>query len=227
MYVLLNPSEGDVCVDDIVRGKVTFANAELDDLIIWRSDDTPTYNFTVVIDDWHMHITHVIRGDDHLNNTPRQLNMLHALGATAPQYAHIPMILGSDGKRLSKRHAAVDVLQYREQGFLPHAVLNYLVRLGWSHGDQEIFTPQELIDLFDLNSVNKAAATFDHDKLLWLNQHYIKTDPIDNLVAPLQWQCEQLGIDIKQGPLLADVIAAQRQRAKTVREMAINSRFFV
>jgi len=173
-----NPAEGVVVVEDMIRGRVVFQNSELDDLIIARSDGTPTYNFTVVVDDMDMRITHVIRGDDHLNNTPRQINMLKALGYTPPQYAHVPMILGPDGGRLSKRHGAVSVMQYRDDGFLPEALLNYLVRLGWSHGDQEIFSIDEMIQLFDVGKVHSSAAAFNPEKLLWLNQHYLKTaDP--------------------------------------------------
>ena len=221
-----NPLDGIVEFDDLVRGKLSFANNELDDLIIARSDGSPTYNFTVVVDDWDMKITHVIRGDDHINNTPRQINILRALGATPPLYAHVPMILGSDGKRLSKRHGAVSVMQYREEGFLPQALLNYLVRLGWSHGDQEIFTKEELIQYFDLTNVNRAPAAFNQDKLLWLNQHYIKnTDP--HLVAKeLAWHMQTLGIDTTKGPTLVALIKAQAERSKTLREMAERSRYF-
>ncbi|MDH3871219.1 MAG: glutamate--tRNA ligase, partial [Gammaproteobacteria bacterium] len=182
-----NPPEGSVIVDDLVRGKVAFRNDELDDLIIRRTDGSPTYNLTVVVDDADMGITHVIRGDDHLNNTPRQINILEALGKTPPRYAHVPMILGDDGSRLSKRHGAVSVMEYRNQGMLPEALLNYLVRLGWSHGDQEIFSLDDMIELFDIEKVNRAASTFNTDKLLWLNQHYIKHgDParIAHLLSP-------------------------------------------
>lgn len=221
-----NPTDGEVVFDDLIRGQLSFANAELDDLIIARSDGTPTYNFTVVIDDWDMEITHVIRGDDHINNTPRQINILKALGAKIPHYAHVPMILGSDGKRLSKRHGAVSVMQYREEGFLPDALLNYLVRLGWSHGDQEIFSRKELIEFFDLTKVNRAPAAFNHEKLLWLNQHYIKTsDPI-TVTNELAWHFEKLGIDIKDGPELTVLLNAQADRAKTLREIAEKSRYF-
>src|ERR1700724_1749219 len=160
-----NPPDGAVVVQDLVHGPVTFQNAELDNLIIARSDGTPTYNFCVVVDDMDMGVTHVIRGDDHLNNTPRQLNMLLALGAQPPVYAHLPMILGADGTKLSKRHGAVSVLQYRDEGFLPEAVLNYLVRLGWSHGDQEFFTIEDMIRLFDIADVNKSASAFNVEKL--------------------------------------------------------------
>ncbi len=221
-----NPQEGEVIIKDLIKGDVIVQNKELDDLIIARSDGTPTYNLTVVVDDWQMGITHVIRGDDHLNNTPRQINILQALGATIPQYAHVPMILGSDGQRLSKRHGAVNVMNYRDEGYLPQALLNYLVRLGWSHGDQEIFSLTEMIELFDLKSVNSAASTFNPDKLLWLNQQYIKTTAAEELVEHLQFHCEQLGIDTTNGPILTEVIKLQAERAKTLKEMAENSRFF-
>jgi glutamyl-tRNA synthetase len=221
-----NPDEGVVEFDDLIRGKIAFSNSELDDLIIARSDGTPTYNFTVVVDDWDMNITHVIRGDDHVNNTPRQINILRALGATPPLYAHVSMILGSDGKRLSKRHGAVGVMQYREEGFLPEALLNYLVRLGWSHGDQEIFSRAELIELFDIGGINKAPAAFNNEKLLWLNQHYIKTLDPEHVAKELAWHMQQLGIDVSQGPSLVEVVKAQAERAKTLREMAEKSRYF-
>ena len=170
-----NPLEGSVFFEDQVRGKVTISNEELDDLVIARADGTPTYNFANVVDDVDMGITHVIRGDDHVNNTPRQINIFEALGALPPSYAHVPMIVGADGQRLSKRHGAVSVLQYRDDGFLPEALRNYLVRLGWSHGDQEIFSLDEMIEKFDISNVNRAASAFDIDKLRWLNQHYIKS----------------------------------------------------
>jgi glutamyl-tRNA synthetase len=213
-------------VEDLVHGPVTFQNAELDDLIIARSDGTPTYNFSVVVDDMDMGITDVIRGDDHLNNTPRQMNMLRALGATVPVYAHVPMILGPDGAKLSKRHGAVSVLQYEEEGYLPDALLNYLVRLGWSHGDQEVFTRDEMIAAFDIHDVNKAASTFNPEKLLWLNQqHMVRAAPAA-LVPYLQAQLRRLGCDSSDQALLEGVIMAQRERAKTLKEMAHNSRFF-
>lgn len=221
-----NPIAGDVVVRDLIKGTVVFNNQELDDLIIARSDGTPTYNFTVVVDDWDMRITHVVRGDDHLNNTPRQINILSALGAQLPQYAHVPMILGHDGQRLSKRHGAVSVMNYKDDGYLPQALLNYLVRLGWSHGDQEIFSIQEMIDLFDIDQVNGAPSAFNNEKLLWLNQHYIKTTEPEQLVPHLQYQFDLLGIDITQGPALTEVIKVQAERAKTLKEMAHNSRFF-
>lgn len=220
-----NPTVGEVWVRDLIKGAIAFNNQELDDLIIARSDGTPTYNFTVVVDDWDMRITHVIRGDDHLNNTPRQINILEALGAQIPQYAHVPMILGSDGQRLSKRHGAVSVMHYREAGYLPTALLNYLVRLGWSHGDQEIFSQQELITLFDLNAVNKSPSSFNVEKLSWLNQHYIKTLPSEMLVDHLRFQYQQAGIAFESGPPLTEVIQAYAERAKTLTEMAQSSHF--
>jgi glutamyl-tRNA synthetase len=210
----------------VVHGPVTFQNKELDDLIIARSDGTPTYNFCVVVDDMDMGVTHVIRGDDHLNNTPRQMNMLLALDATVPEYAHVPMILGPDGAKLSKRHGAVSVLQYEEEGYLPDALLNYLVRLGWSHGDQEVFTREEMIAAFDIHDVNKAASAFNPEKLLWLNQqHMVRAEPA-SLVPHLRAQLRRLGVDSDDQKLLEGVILAQRERAKTLKEMAQNSRFF-
>jgi len=221
-----NPEEGATVVEDVVHGAVTFQNKELDDLIIARSDGTPTYNFCVVVDDADMGVTHVIRGDDHLNNTPRQMNMLLALGRQPPVYAHVPMILGPDGAKLSKRHGAVSVLQYQEDGYLPDALLNYLVRLGWSHGDQEYFTRAEMIAAFDVRDINKAASAMNPDKLLWLNQqHLVRTDP--RLIVPhLQWHLTRLGIESNDQALLEGIIVAQRERAKTLKEMAENSRFF-
>jgi glutamyl-tRNA synthetase len=221
-----NPLEGAVVVEDVVHGDITFQNSELDDLIIARSDGTPTYNFCVVVDDMDMGVTHVIRGDDHINNTPRQMNMLRALGSTPPVYAHVPMILGPDGAKLSKRHGAVSVLQYQEEGFLPEALLNYLVRLGWSHGDQEVFTREEMIAAFDIHDVNKAASAFNPEKLLWLNQqHMVRMSPAE-LVPHLRFQLERLGITSNDNALLEGIILAQRERAKTLKEMAANSRFF-
>ena len=221
-----NALEGVVVVEDLVHGPVRFQNAELDDLIIARADGTPTYNFSVVVDDMDMGITHVIRGDDHLNNTPRQMNMLKALGATLPAYAHVPMILGPDGAKLSKRHGAVSVLQYEEEGYLPDALLNYLVRLGWSHGDQEVFTREEMIAVFDIHDVNKAASAFNPEKLLWLNQQHMMRAAPATLVLYLRAQLRRLGIDSEDQPLLEGVIVSQRERAKTLKEMAQNSRFF-
>src|SRR5258707_855909 len=221
-----NPLEGEVVVDDVVHGSVIFQNSELDDLIIARSDGTPTYNFCVVVDDMDMQITHVIRGDDHLNNTPRQLNMLLALGARPPVYAHLPMILGPDGAKLSKRHGAVSVLQYRDDGFLPEAVLNYLVRLGWSHGDQEFFTIEEMIRLFDIADVNKSASAFNVEKLTWLNQQHMMRAPAARIVPVLRWQLDREGIRAADEAQLEQIVLSQRERAKTVREMAVNSVFF-
>lgn len=220
-----NPTEGSVVVDDLVRGRVVFSNEELDDLIIRRTDGSPTYNLTVVVDDMDMEITHVIRGDDHLNNTPRQINILQALGATPPRYGHVPMILGDDGARLSKRHGAVSVMQYREDGYLPEALLNYLVRLGWSAGDQEVFSIDEMIKLFDIDAVNKAASSFNTEKLLWLNQHYIKASDPQHIAHLLSPHMGNLDIDPSQGPDLVEVVKAQQERAKTLVEMAEISAF--
>src|ERR1700723_1174963 len=221
-----NPLTGEVVVDDVVHGPVVFQNSELDDLIIARSDGTPTYNFCVVVDDMDMQITHVIRGDDHLNNTPRQLNMLLALGQRPPVYAHLPMILGSDGAKLSKRHGAVSVLQYRDEGFLPEAVLNYLVRLGWSHGDQEIFSIEEMIRLLATAHVNKSASAFDVEKLSWLNQQHMMRAPPSRIVPVLRWHLDREGIQAADEAQLEQIVVSQRERAKTVREMAANSVFF-
>jgi glutamyl-tRNA synthetase len=221
-----NPLDGEVVVDDQVHGPVVFKNAELDDLIIARSDGNPTYNFCVVVDDSDMRITHVIRGDDHLNNTPRQINMLRALGFQPPVYAHVAMILGPDGTKLSKRHGAVSVLQYREEGYLPEAVLNYLARLGWSHGDQEIFTLEEMIAAFDIRHVNKAASAFNPEKLLWVNQQHMMRAPLARLASVLRAELARLGIECGDEQLLEGVAAAQRERARTLKEMAQNSRYF-
>ena len=221
-----NPLTGEVVVDDVVHGSVVFQNAELDDLIIARSDGTLTYNFCVVVDDMDMQITHVIRGDDHLNNTPRQLNMLLALGARPPIYAHLPMILGADGAKLSKRHGAVSVLEYRDQGFLPEAVLNYLVRLGWSHGDQEFFSIEEMKSLFDIVDVNKSAAAFNFEKLAWLNQQHMMRAPAARIAPVLRWHLEQQGVQAADEAQLEQIVLAQRERAKTLLEMALNSLFF-
>ena len=221
-----NPLSGTVVVEDEIHGNVRFENAELDDLIIARSDGSPTYNFCVVVDDMDMKITHVIRGDDHLNNTPRQINMLMALGAMPPRYAHVPMILGADGAKLSKRHGAVSVLQYREDGYLPEALLNYLVRLGWSHGDQEVFTLDEMVQLFDMKDVNKSASAFNPDKLLWLNQQHIMRSSPEHLVRHLKPQLHALGVSTEDDSKLAAVAKAQQERAKTLKEMAQNSVFF-
>ncbi len=221
-----NPLEGDVVIEDIVKGQVTVSNTELDDLIIARSDGTPTYNLTVVVDDWDMKVTHVIRGDDHLNNTPRQINLYNALGADLPKFAHIPMVLGEDGARLSKRHGAVSVMQYKDDGFLPEALLNYLVRMGWSHEDQEIFTMNEMIKLFKLDTVNSSPSTFNLEKLLWVNQQHIQVTPIDNLVTNLIPFMDAKGLDVSKGPSLALVADLLRERAKTLIEMADGAVYF-
>ncbi|MCB1902631.1 MAG: glutamate--tRNA ligase, partial [Gammaproteobacteria bacterium] len=221
-----NPESGVVVIDDLVKGKIAVSNEELDDLIIRRSDGSPTYNLSVVVDDMDMDITHVIRGDDHVNNTPRQINILQALGRELPRYAHVPMILGSDGARLSKRHGAVGVMQYMEDGFLPEALLNYLIRLGWSHGDQEVFSLEEMIQLFDIEDVNRAPSTFNYEKLLWLNQHYIKESNPLHIAHLLSPHLGRLGIDPSAGPDLVEVVKAQQERAKTLVEMAEISAFF-
>jgi glutamyl-tRNA synthetase len=221
-----NPVSGEVVVDDLVHGRTVFQNTELDDLIVQRSDGNPTYNFCVVVDDMDMGVTHVIRGDDHLNNTPRQINMLRALGAKPPVYAHVPMILGADGAKLSKRHGAVSVLEYQKEGYLPDALLNYLVRLGWSHGDQEFFTREEMIAAFDVSHVNKAASAFNPEKLLWLNQQHIIKAPQGTLVAALRDQLAMLGVVTDDAALCGGVVEAQRERAKTLKEMAQSSLFF-
>lgn len=221
-----NPLEGPVVVADVIHGNVVFDNTELDDLIIARSDGTPTYNFCVVVDDMDMKVTHVIRGDDHLNNTPRQINMLRALGAQTPVYAHVPMILGADGTKLSKRHGAVSVLQYRDEGYLPEALLNYLVRLGWSHGDQEVFSLEEMQQLFDIADVNKSASAFNPEKLLWLNQQHIMRATPERLIEYLKPQLAALGVAVTDDRTLMGVANALRERAKTLREMAQNGLFF-
>ncbi len=215
-----NPSSGSVVFDDKVKGRVEWSNEELDDLVLLRSDGFPTYNFAVVVDDIDMRISDVIRGDDHVNNTPRQINIYKALDAAVPQFAHLPMILGADGQKLSKRHGAVGVMQYRDDGYLPHALLNYLVRLGWSHGDQEIFSREEMIEWFEVADVNHSASRFDLEKLGWLNQQYLKNDDPEATAPHLAWQLEALGIDPGSGPAPADVVIALRDRAKTLKEMA-------
>jgi glutamyl-tRNA synthetase len=225
-----NPTEGDVIIDDLIKGQIIINNRELDDLIIARSDGTPTYNLTVVVDDLDMGVTHVIRGDDHINNTPRQINMMKALStimrADLPQFAHAPMILGDDGKRLSKRHGAVSVMQYRDEGFFPQALLNYLLRLGWSHEDQEIFSREEMINLFKIENVNGAPSTFNTKKLLWVNEQYIKTLPADEIAEHLQWHLDNQKLDINNGPALTEVIEAHRDRAKTLKELAASIRYY-
>ncbi|MGB4674085.1 MAG: glutamate--tRNA ligase [Azovibrio sp.] len=215
-----SPREGAVAWDDLVKGHIEFANAELDDLIIARTDGTPTYNFCVVVDDWDMGITHVIRGDDHVNNTPRQINILKALGATVPQYAHLSMILGDDGTKLSKRHGAVSVMQYDEDGFLPEAVNNYLARLGWSHGDDEIFSREQFTEWFDLDHITPSAAQFNTEKLLWLNHHYMKQMPPEALAARIAARLQARGIDTGKGPDLAQAVALYVDRCNTLNLLA-------
>lgn len=221
-----NPESGEVVIDDLVKGRIVVANKELDDLIIARSDGTPTYNLTVVVDDMDMGVSHVIRGDDHVNNTPRQINILKALGAPLPLYAHVPMILGSDGARLSKRHGAVSVMQYRNDGYLPEALLNYLVRLGWSYGDKELFSVDEMIQLFDLEKVNVSASTFNTEKLLWLNHQYIMNSEPMHVAHHLSWHLGERGIDPTCGPAPVEIVKAQRERCKTLVEMAEQSLYF-
>jgi len=221
-----NPQEGSVIFDDQIRGPIEFSNQELDDLIIRRTDGSPTYNFCVVVDDWDMEITHVVRGEDHINNTPRQINILKALNAPVPIYAHVSMINGDDGKKLSKRHGAVSVMQYRDDGYLPEALLNYLVRLGWSHGDQEIFTREEMTSLFSLDAVSKSASAFNTEKLQWLNHHYINHLPAEYVATQLQWHIEQANIDTRTGPELADLVKLLGERCKTLKEMAESCRYF-
>lgn len=221
-----NPLDGAVEFKDAIRGDMSIANEEMDDLIIQRTDGTPTYNFCVVIDDWEMGMSHVIRGEDHLLNTPRQINIFKALGAEVPQYAHCSMILGDDGKKLSKRHGAVSVMQYRDDGYLPQAVINYLVRLGWSHGDQEIFTQEELFELFDINDINNSASAFNTEKLNWMNQQYMKLLPSTEVAKHLIWHFEQAGIDTTNGPKLEAIVEIQAERVKTLKEMAEISTYF-
>ncbi|NKF22462.1 glutamate--tRNA ligase [Solimonas marina] len=220
-----NPLEGQVVLKDLIKGEIVFDNKELDDLIIARGDGTPTYNFCVVVDDWDMGITHVIRGDDHVNNTPRQINILKALGAQVPQYAHVSMILGADGAKLSKRHGALGVTEYRAMGFLPEALLNYLVRLGWSHGDQELFTREEMIEKFDFDHVSASPARFDMEKAYWVNHQYLKSADPAVVVPEFDWHLRRIGVDPAAGPDLAAVIEQQRERCRTLVEMAEKSRF--
>ncbi|MCK0535957.1 MULTISPECIES: glutamate--tRNA ligase [unclassified Anaerobiospirillum] len=223
-----NPDSGTVEFDDMVKGKITFQNSELDDFIIQRSDGTPTYNFCVVVDDFDMGITHVIRGDDHVNNTPRQINIYRAMGAKEPVFGHVAMILGDDGNKLSKRHGAVSVMQYREDGYLPEALLNYLVRLGWSHGDQEIFSVPEMIELFTPEQINKSASSFNSKKLEWLNAQYMKSLPRDQVAAELKWHFARIGIDTDkaEGPCLELVVKNYCERTHTLKEMAEKTRCY-
>jgi glutamyl-tRNA synthetase len=215
-----NPQQGEVAFTDHVKGCVTVKNSELDDLIIARTDGTPTYNLTVVVDDMDMQITHVVRGDDHVNNTPRQINILKALGAECPEYAHVPMILGDDGKRLSKRHGAVGVMQYFEDGYLPEAMLNYLVRLGWSHGDQEIFTIAEMIEHFSLDDINKSASSFNTDKLNWINQQYLISLPLDQIVDLVKQRLDKKGTVYDAEADFHSIVDLYRQRVSTINQLA-------
>lgn len=221
-----NPKEGSVIFDDQIRGRIEISNSQMDDLIIRRTDGSPTYNFCVVVDDWDMGITHVVRGEDHINNTPRQINIYKALGALVPVFAHCAMILGDDGAKLSKRHGAVSVMQYRDEGYLPEALNNYLVRLGWSHGDQEIFSREEMIQFFSLNAISKSASAFNTDKLLWLNNHYIKTSEPEYVAKHLEWHFEQQGINKDNGPALAEIVKLVGERCNTLVELAAQSRYF-
>jgi glutamyl-tRNA synthetase len=215
-----NPLDGNVSWDDAVKGTITIANRELDDLVIARPDGTPTYNFCVVVDDWDMKITHVIRGDDHVNNTPRQINILQALGGALPVYGHLPMILGADGEKLSKRHGAVSVMDYPEQGYLPEAMLNYLARLGWSHGDEEIFTMDQFCSWFDLDHLTKSPAQFNPEKLAWLNNHYLRQTDNAKLAALAHPVMEREGAQFDGAPDLATVIALMKDRTNTINELA-------
>jgi glutamyl-tRNA synthetase len=221
-----NPSQGSVIWKDMVKGYIEFNNSELDDLIIARADGTPTYNFCVVVDDWDMGITHVIRGDDHVNNTPRQINILKALGATIPQYAHLSMILGDDGTKLSKRHGAVSVMQYDEDGYLPEAVINYLARLGWSHGDEEIFSVEQFCSWFDLDHITPSAAQFNTEKLNWINQHYLKLSDNTRLTALLRPRLEARGITVTDTPSLEAIVALYKERVVTLNELADEAEVF-
>jgi len=220
------PSTGVTSFDDMIKGKISVDNSELDDLVLLRSDGMPTYNLTVVIDDATMNITHIIRGDDHVNNTPRQLNIYEALGFDLPLFAHVPMILGSDKTRLSKRHGATSVTTYKEMGYLPEALVNYLVRLSWSHGDQEIFSREELIRFFDFDTVGKAAAVFNPEKLLWLNHHYIKSgDPV-RFAGLLPDFIKNKGYDIPGEEYLEKVVTDVRERTKTLEDMVDFADFY-
>ena len=221
-----NPLHGVAAWNDMVKGKIMFENSELDDLIIARADGTPTYNFGVVVDDLDMGITQVIRGDDHINNTPRQINILKALGVPIPQYAHVPMILGSDGERLSKRHGAVSVMQYAEDGFLPEALVNYLARLGWSHGDEEVFSMQQFVEWFDLRHISKSAAQFNPEKLRWLNQHYIKLADNKRLEGLVRKHLTNRGVQVSDVPQLEAVIALYKERTATLLELADEAEVF-
>jgi glutamyl-tRNA synthetase len=221
-----NPDEGEVVLDDLVKGTIVVDNRELDDLVILRADGVPTYNFGVVVDDLDMNITHVIRGDDHVNNTPRQINIFKALGAPLPSFAHVPMILGPDGEKLSKRHGAVSVMQYRDDGFLPEAMVNYLARLGWSHGDEEVFSREELVGWFELDHISRSAARFDPQKLLWLNAHYVKQADDRRLAGLARPFLERDGCNPDSGPPLDRVVALLKERVSTIAELADAAVYF-
>ena len=222
-----NPTEGVVAWDDLVKGRIEIANAEMDDFIIARADGTPTYNFCVVVDDWDMGITHVIRGDDHVNNTPRQINVLQALGAEVPLYAHLSMILGDDGTKLSKRHGAVSVMQYDEEGYLPEAVINYLARLGWSHGDDEVFSREQFVEWFDLDHITPSAAQFNTEKLNWLNAQYIKKADDTFLAAEVANRLARREVNPETGVSLEAVVALYKDRATNLNELADAAELFV
>jgi len=221
-----NPDEGEVVFDDLVKGLITVHNGELDDLVLLRGDGVPTYNFGVVVDDLDMNITHVIRGDDHVNNTPRQVNIFRALGASLPEFAHVPMILGPDGEKLSKRHGAVSVMQYFDDGYLPEALVNYLARLGWSHGDEEIFSKAQLVEWFDLGHISRSASRFDPQKLQWLNAHYLKQADDGRLAALVQPFLTKDECDTRQGPDLEKAVALLKERVSTIEELADAAVYF-
>jgi len=214
-----NPDVGSVGWTDLVKGFIEFSNKELDDLIIARKDGSPTYNFCVVVDDLDMGITHVIRGDDHVNNTPRQINILKALGAEVPAYAHLSMILGDDGTKLSKRHGAVSVMHYHEDGYLPEAVINYLARLGWSHGDDEVFSREQFVEWFDLDHITPSAAQFNTEKLNWLNAHYIRQAEASRLAADITSRLARRGVDPEVGPKAESVVELYRDRVTNLNEL--------
>ncbi|MFA6016208.1 MAG: glutamate--tRNA ligase [Gallionellaceae bacterium] len=215
-----NPTDGVVSWKDMVKGEIEFQNSELDDLIIARADGTPTYNFCVVVDDWDMGITQVIRGDDHVNNTPRQINILKALNATVPNYAHLSMILGDDGQKLSKRHGAVSVMQYDEDGYLPEAVINYLARLGWSHGDDEVFSVAQFCEWFDLDHITPSSAQFNTEKLNWLNNHYLKATDNTRLAELVLPRLQARKISISDTPALDAIVGLYKERVSTLNELA-------
>ena len=221
-----NPIDGAVSWHDAVKGNISISNQELDDMIIQRADGSPTYNFCVVVDDIDMKITHIIRGDDHVNNTPKQINIYEALNADIPVFAHVPMILGPDGAKLSKRHGAVNVMQYRDDGYLPQAMLNYLVRLGWSHGDEEIFSIDEMIKSFNLEHISASPSRFDFEKLKWLNKHYIKESKIEDIQAEVEYHFAKAELDISKGPKLEDIVSVMSEKVDTLKELAEKSAYF-